>query len=133
MFYDCVVNSPEIAEQARTVLRDWKKEHDLYYAHNAIRIPYGAAAYQFEASCGFRAVPGGGSWLTSGNNFHAITIDGDTTRITFAGRRHGMRPEVRELLKAASVWCHYQTLSYQTERPGWLPWETLDDQKEHDK
>jgi len=127
MFYDAIVNSPEIAEQAFCLLRDWEKEHAGYYAHNTVRIPYGAAQ-QFEASCGFRAIPGGGSWLTSGNNFHSISINGDTTRITYAGRRHGMRPEFRELLKAASVWCDYQTLTYQTEEPAWLPWETRDDQ-----
>ena len=128
MFYDAIVNSREIAEQAECLLRDWKKEHEGYYAHNTIRIPYGAAQWQFEASCGFRAIPGGGSWLSSGNNFHAISVNDTLVRITFAGRRHGMRPEFRDLLKAASVWCEYETLSYQTEKPSWLPWETRDDQ-----
>ena len=129
MFYDAIVNSPQIAEQAKRLLCDWEKEHNMYYAHNSVRRPYGAR-HEFEASCGFQVIPGGGSWLTSGNNFHAVSINGDTTRITFAGRRHGMRPEFRELLKAASVWCDYCTLSYQTEEPSWLPWETRDDQKE---
>ena len=128
MFYECIVNSPEIVEQALCLLNDWKKEHEGYYAHNTVRIPY-EASWQFEASCGFRAIPGGGSWLTSGNNFHSISINGDTTRITFAGRRHGMRTEFRELLKAASVWSDYCTLTYQTKEPGWLPWETRDDQE----
>jgi len=130
MFYDCVVNSAQVAEQARRLLDDWKKEHEGYYAHNAVRIPYGTHQWQFEAPCGFQAIPGGGSWLTSGNNFHAISVDGSSTRITYAGRRHGMRTEFRELLKAASVWSDYCTLTYQTEEPGWLPWETRDDQKE---
>jgi|LSQX01.1.fsa_nt_gb hypothetical protein len=128
MFYDCVVNSVQVAEQARRLLDDWKKEHEGYYAHNAIRIPYGAR-YQFEASCGYRDIPGGGSWLTSGNNLHAITVDGTVTRITYAGRRHGMRAEFRDLLEAASLWCDYRTLSYQTEEPSWAPWETRDDQR----
>ena len=127
MFYECIVNSPEIAEQAKCLLNDWKKEHECYYAHNTVRIPY-KAQWQFEAPCGFQAIPGGGSWLTSGNNFHAITIEGTVTRITYAGRRHGMRPEVRDLLKAAAIWSDYRTLSYQTEEPEWLPWETRDDQ-----
>ena len=127
MFYDAIVNSPKIAEQAECLLRDWKKEHEGYYAHYTMRIPYGTQRWEFEASCGFRAVPGGGIWLTSGNNFHSISISGNTTRITFAGRRHGMRPEFRDLLKAAAVWCDYCTLTYQTEEPSWLPWETRDD------
>lgn len=130
MFYDCIVDSPEIAEQAKCLLSDWKKEHEGYYARHSIRIPYGAANYQFEAPCGFQAIPNGGTWLTSGNNFHSISIEGTVTRITYSGRRHGMRPEFRELLKAASVWCDYCTLSYQTEEPEWLPWETRDDQME---
>ena len=129
MFYECIVNSAQIAEQAKRLLCDWEKEHNAYYAHNAIRIPYGAE-YVFEASCGFQAIPNGGTWLTSGNNFHAISISGNSTRITYSGRRHGMRPEFRDLLKAASVWSNYCTLSYQTQEPSWLPWETRDDQRE---
>ena len=128
MFYDAIVNSPQIAEQARAVLHDWKKEHDGFYIRHAVRCPYGAN-YQFEAPCGYSAIPGGGTWLTSGNNFHSITINDTIVRITFAGRRHGMRPEFRDLLKAASVWCDYQTLTYQTEEPSWAPWETRDDQE----
>ena len=132
MFYDCIVNSAEIAEQAECLLRDWKKEHNAYYANHNMRIPY-EASWQFEASCGFRAIPGGGSWLSSGNNFHAVSVNDTIVRITFAGRRHGMRPEFRDLLKAASVWYDYQTLTYQTQEPSWAPWETRDDQKECDK
>jgi hypothetical protein len=127
MFYDCIVSSPEIAEQAKGILRDWKEEHGLYYARHVVRRPYGAN-YQFEASCGFRAIPNGGTWLTSGNNFHSITIDNSSTRITFAGRRHGMRSEFRDLLEAAARRSDYRTLTYQTEEPAWLPWETQDDQ-----
>jgi hypothetical protein len=127
MFYDCVVNSPEIAEQAKSLLASWKEEHAAYYARHIVRRPQ-AASWQFEASCGFRAIPGGGSWLTSGNNFHSVSIAGSTTRITFAGRRHGMRHEFRELLEAAAARSDYRTLCYQTEEPGWLPWETRDDQ-----
>ena len=127
MFYDCTVDSPEIAEQAKGILADWKKEHEMFYAHHMVRCPYGAE-WQFEAPCGFQAIPGGGSWLTSGNNFHSISVNGSSTRITFAGRRHGMRPEFRDLLKAAAVWCDYQTLTYQTQEPSWAPWETRDDQ-----
>ena len=127
VFYDCIVNSPQIAEQARYLLDDWKKEHDAYYARHMVRCPHGAQ-WQFEGSCGFSAIPGGGSWLTSGNNFHAIAVDGVTTRITYAGRRHGMRAEFRELLKVAAICGDYCTLTYQTEEPSWAPWETRNDQ-----
>ena len=126
MFYDAIVNSPQIAEEAKAILVDWEKEHKGFYAHHMVRCPYGAE-WAFEAPCGFQTIPGGGSWLTSGNNFHSITINDTIVRITYAGRRHGMRPEFRDLLKAAAVWCDYQTLTYQTEEPGWLPWETRDD------
>ena len=126
MFYDAIVNSSEIAEQAKNILNDWKKEHKGFYAHHMVRCPY-EAEWRFEAPCGFQPIPNGGTWLTSGNNFHAITINSTVTRITYAGRRHGMRPEFRDLLKAASVWCEYRTLSYQTEEPSWAPWETRDD------
>ena len=132
MFYDAIVNSAQIAEQALCLLRDWKEEHDLYYARHVVRCPHGAR-WQFEASCGFRAIPGGGSWLTSGNNFHAVSVDGSSTRITFAGRRHGMRPEFRDLLEAAAARSDYRTLSYQTQEPDWLPWETQDDQRGRNK
>jgi hypothetical protein len=127
MFYECIVNSPEIAEQAKSLLCDWKEEHDLYYARHVVRCPHGAT-WQFEASCGYRDIPGGGSWLTSGNNLHSVSIEGTVTRITYAGRRHGMRSEFRDLLEAAASRSDYRTLSYQTEEPGWLPWETQDDQ-----
>ena len=127
MFYDAIVTSPQIAEQAKSLLRDWKEEHAAYYARHIVRSPYGAS-WQFEASCGYRDIPNGGSWLTSGNNFHAIAIDDNTTRITYAGRRHGMRSEFRDLLEAAAGRSDYRTLSYQSEEPSWLPWETRDDQ-----
>jgi hypothetical protein len=127
MVYECIVNSPEIAEQALCLLHDWKEEHAAYYARHVVRRPYGAE-WRFEASCGFRAIPGGGSWLSSGNNFHAIAVDGAVTRITYAGRRHGMRQELRDLLEAAAKRSDYRTLCYQSEEPGWLPWETRDDQ-----
>ena len=128
VFYDAIVDSPQIAEEAKDILNEWKKEHEMFYARHMVRCPYGAD-YRFEAPCGFQTIPNGGVWLTSGNNFHAISIEGTVTRITYAGRRHGMRSEVRDLLKAASVWSDYCTLTYQTEEPSWLPWETRDDQE----
>jgi hypothetical protein len=126
MFYDCIVKSPQIADQAKRILDTWEYEHTMYYARNTVRRPYGAL-YGFEASCGFRAIPGGGTWLTSGNNFHSITVAGSTTRITYAGRRHGMRGAFRDLLEAAARRSDYRTLTYQTEKPEWFPWETQDD------
>ena len=61
MFYDAIVNSSEIAEQAECLLRD------------------------------------------------LVNI------------RHGMRSEVRDLLRAASICGDYHTLTYQTEKPEMVP------------
>lgn len=102
------------------ILAAWAEEDARYYA-----MPHGLTYAHGDchaARCGFEAFRGGGRWLRVSGNYRAITADG-VVRLTYVGRRHGMRPEFRSLLRAA--WGHpTEVLAYVTDEPDWAPWET---------
>lgn len=140
MFLDVTLYSEEAVAEARKIIEEWKEEHAGYYG-----TPAGAGR-----GFGFATLPGeGGLWMTSGRNYHAISIVpapaswiweangiAEGVRVVYNGRRHGLRSEVRWLLR--KFWdsrgkVGYVLLrdvhAYITQEPGWLPWETLDDHK----
>lgn len=142
MFLDCTIWADEAAEDARRILSEWEEEHAGYYG-----TPAGAWH-----GAGWADIPGGGLWLTSGKNYHALQIvsaDADLwsmsangvtegVRVTYCGRRHGMRHEFAAFLK--KYWRKrfpvghgpvVEVHAYITQEPDWLPWETLDDHREN--
>src|SRR5690606_5144611 len=87
--------------------------------------------------------PSGGLWLTSGLNYHSLQIlqeDGvECVRLTYSGRRHGMRGEFALFLKrywdasvevSPNVRQERQLHAYGVPGPDWRPWETLDGHRE---
>ena len=132
MFLDVLVvdryvgcGAPDRTEAVRAaaeqVLRDWAVEHAAYYAvHGASHSP--------DRIYGFLPFPGGGRWLRRGlsahDNYHAIAIGDGGLRMTYEGRRDGMRPEFAGLLRLAHDVGAWQVLRYSTREPDWLPWES---------
>ena len=128
MFLD-VTLVPEAREEAMRILESWRAEHSRYYG-----TPEGSSGHRY-GGFGYAAVPHGGRWLTSGLNYHAIQMTPDGVRVTYAGRRHGMREELRTLLirywglGGDRHWIE-RMHAYVTHEPEWAPWETLSDRAE---
>lgn len=135
MFIDVTLYAQGAVDAARRILDAWDREHDDYYG-----TPAGLSGRKY-GYFGYREIPEGGRWLTSGQNYHALQIvrdrDGDEgVRVTFHGRRHGMRGEFARFLMtywdasvevAPNVRRERRLHAYVTQEPDWLPWETLDD------
>ena len=127
MFVD-VTLVPEAIPDAQEILRQWEDEHAGYYG-----TPAGLAGQDY-GGFGYKRLPAGGRWLTSGRNYHAIEIiPNDGVRVTYCGRRHGMRAEFRALLRrywrlgGDRHWVTGRLHAYVTQEPTWAPWETRDD------
>ena len=137
MFLDVTLYGDRIVEDAREILESWREEHEGYYGRphgqTSISRQYGGFGYD-------ELPPSGGLWLTSGLNYHALQIlqedDVECVRLTYSGRRHGMRGEFARFLMtywdasvevSPNVRLERQLHAYVTQEPGWLPWETLDD------
>lgn len=126
MFLDLYSYTPAVREAAASALDAWRAEHDGYYGR-----PHGLTHVGPDYA-GYAVLPAaGGRWLTSpcgaGNGaYHAIQVDGTCVRLTYDGRRAAMRPEFRELLRAADAAGATETrvLRYATQEPAWAPWET---------
>jgi len=104
------------------IIGSWRQEHDEYYG-----APWGEASSRaVPGGAGFAEVLGGGRWLTSAQNLHAIIWEGEHLSLSYEGRRHGMRSEFRALLRAA-VALGGTVDEYATSEPTWAPWETRDD------
>lgn len=109
----------DLAAQASRVLDGWVAEHARYYG-----TPAGFAQAPDGLPAGYHDIPGGGGWLTSAGNWHAVTLAGDGIDVAYDGRRHGMRPEFADLLWAAHRAWVLTDEEYETEEPSWRPWET---------
>lgn len=131
MFLDVTLYKPGVVDTAKEVIAKWAAEHAGYYGtpHGMSGSPYGGYGF-----C--RLAPDGGSWLTSGHNYHALQIlpdehDRECVRLIYSGRRHGMRHEFIVLLRnfwESRIGYHERVLhAYVTHEPEWLPWETADD------
>ncbi len=119
------------AQDAERILQSWKEEHKGYYAKHPRTLCVGYLPDGRDvvgAYAGFKLVKHGGSWLTSGGNFHYVTQDEKTLTMIYSGRRHGMRREFAELLE--QVWGKAVSRVYLTQEPTWKPWETLDDYRD---
>lgn len=141
MFLDVTLYGVGIAVAAREILESWREEHEGYYGR-----PHGQSPLSRQyGGFGFDTIPpSGGLWLTSGLNYHALQIvqDGDgveCVRLTYSGRRHGMRAEFSRFLRtywdtsvevSPCVRKERRLHAYVTQEPDWLPWETLDDYRE---
>jgi len=141
MFLDVTLYGTGIAGAAREILEAWREEHDGYYGrpHGQTPISRQYGGFGFDT-----LLPNGGLWLTSGLNYHALQIlqDGggvECVRLTYSGRRHGMRAEFARFLQkywdasvevSSNVRQERQLHAYVTQEPDWLPWETLDDHHE---
>lgn len=122
MFIDLVTtNAPEVSERAQRWLSARREEHERYYAR------HGRAA--FGGSCGYRDLPGGGRWLSSGGNYFSVTLEGNAVRVSYAGRRHGLVQDHAFVQLLQEAWPKFGTHLhvYNTQQPQWLPWETRDD------
>src|SRR5690606_40969051 len=105
MFLDVTLYGTGIVGAAREILESWREEHEGYYA-----LPHGQTPLSRQyGGLGFATLPpSGGLWLTSGLNCHALQIvrdeDGiECVRLTFSGRRDGMRGEFARSLMTYSV------------------------------
>ena len=141
MFLDVTLYGEGIVEHAQEILEAWREEHEGYYGrpHGQTPISRQYGGFGFDTLS-----PRGGLWLTSGLNYHALQIVEDEggvecVRLTYSGRRHGMRAEfVRFLQKywdasvevSPNVRQERRLHAYVTQEPDWLPWETLDDHRE---
>jgi hypothetical protein len=122
MFVDLVTtNVPEVSDLARRWLVRRKLEHAGYY----VRV----RCVSHGGSCGYRELPGGGRWLSSGGNYFSVTLEGNAVRLTFAGRRHGLVQDQEFVQLLEEAWTKFgaHLHVYQTQQPQWLPWETRDD------
>ena len=141
MFLDVTLYGDGIVDHAQEILEAWREEHEGYYGrpHGQTPISRQYGGFGFDTLS-----PRGGLWLTSGLNYHALQIVEDEggvecVRLTYSGRRHGMRAEFARFLQkywdasvevSPNVRQERRLHAYVTQEPDWLPWETLDDHRE---
>lgn len=123
----------EAKAAADAVLAVWKDEHAGYYGkpHGARRIlrglesvPCGLSEAAIGAPESRYTIAQGWRWLTCGGNDHRIGFCSGSILVGYEGRRHGMRSEFREFLKA--YWYRYEDSQRlcETQAGSFDPWQT---------